>query len=131
MAGHVRRGTRGRRTRHALASGKDRLSQRYFSASGKIVDIAWDLAIGSDLALPEVAGERPLLTRLSNSWAERILTAAERDPYVAEVFSSVTDLLAPPTVLVRPRFVWRVAKSRTKRQAATRNARPVIGTFRP
>jgi hypothetical protein len=44
----------------SLASGKDRLSQRYFKASGKIVDIAWDLAIGSDLALPEVASERPL-----------------------------------------------------------------------
>jgi 2-polyprenyl-6-methoxyphenol hydroxylase-like FAD-dependent oxidoreductase len=114
-----------------LASGRDRLSQRYFKASGKIVDIAWDLAIGSDLALPEVAGERPLLTRLSNAWAERILTAAERDPYVAEVFGSVTDLLAPPTVLVRPRLVWRVARSRTKREAARRDARPVIGTLRP
>jgi hypothetical protein len=40
-------------------------------------------------------------------------------------------LLAPPTVLVRPRFVWRVARSRTTREAATRNARPVIGTLRP
>jgi hypothetical protein len=27
------------------------------TASGKIIDIAWDLAIGSDLALPEVTGE--------------------------------------------------------------------------
>jgi 2-polyprenyl-6-methoxyphenol hydroxylase-like FAD-dependent oxidoreductase len=36
----------------ALASGKDRLSQRYFKASVKIVDIAWDLAIGSDPSLP-------------------------------------------------------------------------------
>jgi 2-polyprenyl-6-methoxyphenol hydroxylase-like FAD-dependent oxidoreductase len=117
--------------RQALASGKDRLSQRYFKASGKIVDIAWDLAIGSDLSLPEVAGERPILTRLSNAWSERILKAAEHDPYIAEVFGSVTDLLAPPTVLMRPRFVWRVVTSRTKRGAATRNARPVIGTLRP
>lgn len=117
--------------RQTLASGRDRLSQRYFKASGKIVDIAWDLAIGSDLALPEVAGERPLLTRLSNAWSERILKAAEHDPYVAEVFGSVTDLLAPPTVLVRPRFIWRVVRDHTKRETTTRNARPVIGTLRP
>jgi 2-polyprenyl-6-methoxyphenol hydroxylase-like FAD-dependent oxidoreductase len=117
--------------RQALALGEDRLSQRYFKASGKIVDIAWDLAIGSDLALPEVEGDRPILTRLSNAWSERILKAAEHDPEVAEVFGSVTDLLAPPTVLMRPHFVWRVATSRTKKEADTRNARPVIGTRRP
>jgi 2-polyprenyl-6-methoxyphenol hydroxylase-like FAD-dependent oxidoreductase len=105
--------------RHTLTSGERRLSEHYFKASGKIVDIAWDLAIGSDLSLPEVSGERPILTRLSNAWAERILTAAEHDPYVAEVFGSVTDLLAPPTVLMRPRFVWRVARSRANKQVAS------------
>jgi 2-polyprenyl-6-methoxyphenol hydroxylase-like FAD-dependent oxidoreductase len=117
--------------RQALASGKDGLSQRYFKASGKIVDIAWDLAIGSDLSLPEVEGERPILTRLSNAWSERILKAAEYDPYVAEVFGSVTDLLAPPTVLIRPRFVWRVATSRTKKDRPGERFRPVIGILRP
>ena len=114
-----------------LASGEDRLSQRYFKASSRIVDIAWDLAIGSDLSLPEVAGERPILVRLSNAWAERILTAAEHDPHVAEVFGSVTDLLAPPTVLMHPRFVWRVARSRAKKQVARGRSRSVIGTLRP
>jgi hypothetical protein len=64
-----------------------------------------------------VKGRRPILIRLSNAWAERILTAAEHDPYVADAFGSVTDLLAPPSVLTRPRFVWRVARSRTKKYA--------------
>ena len=103
--------------RQTLSSGKDRLSQRYLKASRRIVDIAWDLAIGSDLSLPEVEGERPILTRLSNAWAERILRAAEDDPNVAEVFGTVTDLLAPPTALMRPRFVWRVARSRAEKHA--------------
>jgi 2-polyprenyl-6-methoxyphenol hydroxylase-like FAD-dependent oxidoreductase len=101
--------------RNSLVSSADRLSRRYFKASGKIVDIAWDLAIGSDLSLPEVAGDRPIATRLSNVWVERVLKAAEHDPYVAEVFGSVTDLLAPPVVLMRPLFVWRVARSATRR----------------
>jgi 2-polyprenyl-6-methoxyphenol hydroxylase-like FAD-dependent oxidoreductase len=107
--------------RRILASGSDHLSRRYFRAASKIVDIAWDLAIGSDLSLPEVEGERSIPTRLSNAWSERILKAAEYDPYVAEVFGSVTDLLARPEVLLRPRFVWRVV-----RRAAPRSTQ-VIG----
>ena len=71
--------------RQSLSTGGARLSQRYFKAAGRIVDVAWDLAIGSDLSLPEIDGKRPILTRLSNAWAERILKAAEHDPYVAEV----------------------------------------------
>jgi 2-polyprenyl-6-methoxyphenol hydroxylase-like FAD-dependent oxidoreductase len=98
--------------RQSLRSGKDGLSKHYFKASDKIVNIAWDLAIGSDLSLPEVDGERPILTRLSNAWAERILKVAEHDPYVAEVFGTVTDLIAPPTALMRPRFAWRVARNK-------------------
>jgi 2-polyprenyl-6-methoxyphenol hydroxylase-like FAD-dependent oxidoreductase len=103
--------------RQSLWSRRDRLSQRYFKAAGKIVDIAWDLSIGSDLSLPEVEGERSMITRLSNAWAERFLKAAEHDPYVAEVFGSVTDLIAPPTALMRPRFVWRVARNKRPSRA--------------
>jgi 2-polyprenyl-6-methoxyphenol hydroxylase-like FAD-dependent oxidoreductase len=116
--------------RRTLASGKDGLSQRYFKVAGRIVDIAWDLAIGSDLSLPEVEGERPILIRLSNAWAERILKAAELDPYVAEVFGSVTDLLAPPTVLMRPRFVWRVARSRAEKRVDRAKAPSVAEVLR-
>jgi hypothetical protein len=66
--------------RQSLASGEDGLSQRYFKASRKIVDVAWGLASGSDLSLPEVEGARPILTRLSNAWAERILNAPSMTP---------------------------------------------------
>jgi 2-polyprenyl-6-methoxyphenol hydroxylase-like FAD-dependent oxidoreductase len=101
--------------REALSLGADRLSQRYFKETRRIVDTAWDLAIGSDLSLPEVHGERSILTRLSNAWVERILQAAEEDAYVAEAFGSVTDLLAPPTVLMQPRLIWRVVKNRRRK----------------
>ena len=104
--------------RQSLQAGRNGLSKGYFKASGKIVNIAWDLAIGSDLSLPEVDGERPILTRLSNAWADRILKVAEHDPYVAEVFGSIfTDLIAPPTALIGPRFVWRVARNKHRASA--------------
>jgi 2-polyprenyl-6-methoxyphenol hydroxylase-like FAD-dependent oxidoreductase len=109
--------------REALSSGVDRLSQRYFKATRGIVDAAWDLAIGSDLSLPEVKGYRSLPTRLSNAWVERILQAAEDDTYVAEAFGSVTDLLAPPTVLMQPRLIWRVIKNRRESKQIRRRVR--------
>jgi 2-polyprenyl-6-methoxyphenol hydroxylase-like FAD-dependent oxidoreductase len=102
-----------------LMSGNDRHLQRYYRAAHKIVDIAWELAVGSDLSLPEVEGERPFLTRLSNAWSERILQAAERDTYVAEVFGSVADLLATPSVLTRPRFILRVVRTRAETPRAS------------
>jgi 2-polyprenyl-6-methoxyphenol hydroxylase-like FAD-dependent oxidoreductase len=100
-----------------LARGGRRLARRYFKATRKCIDVAWDLAVGSDLSLPEVAGERPFATRLSNAWADVVLQASETDPRVAEVFGSVTDLLAPPTVLMRPSFVWRVLRNRHRPEA--------------
>jgi hypothetical protein len=54
--------------RQSRSEGEARLPQRYFKASGRIVDVAWDLSIGSDLSLPEVDGERSILTRRSNAW---------------------------------------------------------------
>jgi hypothetical protein len=68
---------------------------------------------------------------LSNAWVERILKAAEHDPYISEVFGRVTDLLALPTVMMRPRFVWRVAQSRAMTDVATGKVRSLIGTLRP
>ena len=70
---------------HTLAGGGARLAARYFEECGKIVDVAWNLAVGRDLALPEVTGKRPLALRLSNASAELVLKAAEKDVIVAEV----------------------------------------------
>lgn len=78
-----------------LARGADRLAQRYFRAIRGPVGVAWDLAVGSDLALPSVIGRRPPSVRLSNAWIDRLLVVAEHDPYVAERFVEVADLLAP------------------------------------
>lgn len=111
--------------RQALSSGDGRLSRRYFRSIRKIVDTAWDLAVGSDLSLPDVKGQRSLSIRLSNAWAERILQAAEADAYIAEAFGSVTDLLAPPTVLMRPRLVWRVVRNRRPKKIVPAHELPM------
>lgn len=63
-----------------LKEGGEHLAQRFLPAAGKVVKQAWDMAVGGDLALPEVPGHRPLALRISNAYVERLLRVAERDP---------------------------------------------------
>jgi hypothetical protein len=96
--------------RRALERGEQRLAQRFFRAAGKVVHQAWDLAVGSDLGLPEVEGHRSLGLRLTNAYTERLLRVAEHDPFVAAAFNDVADLLAPPAHVLHPRVLWRVLR---------------------
>jgi 2-polyprenyl-6-methoxyphenol hydroxylase-like FAD-dependent oxidoreductase len=94
--------------RRSLERGPHQLAPRFFRAAQKVVNPAWDMAVGGDLALPEVAGHRSLLTRISNAYAERLLRVAEHDPIVAAAFGDVSDLLAPPHHILAPRILGRV-----------------------
>lgn len=107
---------------NCLARGTDKLAKRYFRAIRGPVGVAWDLAVGSDLALPDVAGPRPLSVRLSNAWVDRLLAAAEHDTHVAERFGAVADLLAPPAALFAPRLAWRVLTRSRRRRGPRRSS---------
>jgi 2-polyprenyl-6-methoxyphenol hydroxylase-like FAD-dependent oxidoreductase len=101
-----------------LARGERDLSRRFFRAATKKIAMAWQTAVGSDLALPEVAGHRPLSMRISNAYLNWVLTATETDPAVAGQFMRVTGMIDPPSRLLRPGFVARVAKAHRGRRAA-------------
>jgi 2-polyprenyl-6-methoxyphenol hydroxylase-like FAD-dependent oxidoreductase len=101
--------------RRCLQRGEHRLAQRFFRAARKVVNPAWDLAVGGDLALPEVPGHRPPMLRITNAYVERLLRVAERDPIVAAAFGDVSDLLAPPQHIVAPRILWRVLRGNLRR----------------
>jgi 2-polyprenyl-6-methoxyphenol hydroxylase-like FAD-dependent oxidoreductase len=103
--------------RRCLERGGDRLARRYFRAAARIVGPAWDMAVGGDLALPEVPGRRPVAVRIANAYVERLLRAAERDPVVASAFGDVSDLLAPPRHVMRPRILWRVLRGNLRPRA--------------
>jgi flavin-dependent dehydrogenase len=87
--------------RDSLASDDGDLARRFFRAAAKPIDMAWQLTVGSDLALPQVQGPRPLPARVINAYVNRVLTAAERDPAVAERFLRVAALQDPVTRLFR------------------------------
>jgi len=105
--------------RRCLEGGRQRLAKRFFRAAGKVVNQAWDMAVGGDLALPEVPGDRPLMLRITNAYVERLLRVAEHDPVVATAFGDVGDLLAPPQEVMRPRILWRVLRGNLHRTPAT------------
>ena len=95
----------------ALAGGRDRLAQRYFRVAARVVDIAWQTAVGADLAIPSVQGERPFAVRLINAYVALVFDAAQTDAVVAVAFQRVSHLLAAPPSLMRPAIMARVLRA--------------------
>lgn len=106
-----------------LQRGPHRLRQRYMRAATKIVDQAWLLATGADLALPVVEGPRPLSQRLASAYLERIRERAETDADVAAALGRVGGMVARPTHLFRP-SVMRRALFRPRADAPPWPGRP-------
>jgi 2-polyprenyl-6-methoxyphenol hydroxylase-like FAD-dependent oxidoreductase len=102
--------------RDCLRSGAGDLPRRFFRAAAKNVRVAWQTAVGSDLALPEVAGPRPASMRVTNACLERVLTAAESDVMVASQFLRVIGMIDSPARLLRPCIVFRVAAANLRRR---------------
>jgi 2-polyprenyl-6-methoxyphenol hydroxylase-like FAD-dependent oxidoreductase len=102
--------------RDTLASGDRDLARRFFRAAAKPVNMAWHMTIGSDLALPEVRGPRPLPVRVINAYLNRVLTAAEHDQVVAEHFLRVASLQDPATRLFRPSIALRALLGNLRRR---------------
>lgn len=98
--------------RDCLRRGGDDLPRRFHRAAAKKIRVAWQTAVGSDLALPEVAGRMRRSARITNAFVDRVLTAAESDPFVVQEFMRVTGMLDGPGRLLRPSFLYHVAKAR-------------------
>lgn len=110
--------------RDCLRRGDDDLPRRFFRATARKIAIAWQLAVGSDLTLPEVLGPRPLSMRMTNAYVERLLSAAETDPFVAERFLRVTGMIDPPTRLLDPSLVAHVTRANRRRATTRRSTKP-------
>lgn len=87
------------------------LPRRFYHDSAKKIAVAWRTAVGADLALPEVAGPRPTAMRITNTFLERVLIAAQTDPVVAEQFLRLVGMIDPPARLLRPAMMVRIGKA--------------------
>lgn len=111
--------------RDCLRSGDRKLARRFFRAAAKPAGVAWQLAAGSDLALPEVQARCPLPMRLVNRYVERYLTAAEHDLALTEQFLRVSSFLDPPGALFRPSIVARVVRGSRRHDTSPAEPHPV------
>ncbi len=101
--------------RDCLCDGESDLSRRYFASAAKGIGAAWQMAVGSDLALPEVESTRPLSVRMSNTYNDLVLSAAESNLIVAEQFWKVLNLVELPRRLLHPSVMVRVAITNLRR----------------
>jgi len=102
--------------RDTLRRGTTNLPRRFFRAAAKAIGVAWQTAAGSDLAFPQVEGRRTPAMRLTNRFVDWVLTAVESDSVVGFQFLNVTGLIDPPTRLLRPSFLYRVATVNRRRR---------------
>ena len=105
--------------RDTLAKGGEQLAKRFFRTAARRIEVAWQMAVGADLALPEIDAPRTRSTRLVNAYLGWLLDTAEHDWTVAERFIRVSSLLAPPTTLLGPGTLGRVALSGLRRRQRT------------
>jgi 2-polyprenyl-6-methoxyphenol hydroxylase-like FAD-dependent oxidoreductase len=88
---------------------------RFFRQIGRIVDVAWNMATGGDLAFSGVVGQRTMQMRVLNGYLAKLLASAAHDPRLARAFLRVTGLVDPPQALLAPRVAARVLRADPRR----------------
>ncbi|GFG63768.1 hydroxylase [Mycobacterium kubicae] len=109
--------------RDCLQEGPPNLPRRFYRQSAKEIRIAWQAAVGSDLALPQIPGRRPISIRVANAYLEHVLAAGESDAAVVQQFLRLINMLDPPSRLLHPPTLLRVLNRSRKRIAAGRTTK--------
>jgi 2-polyprenyl-6-methoxyphenol hydroxylase-like FAD-dependent oxidoreductase len=103
-----------RALRGQLSSGGEDLAKRFYKAASKVIDTPWNIAVGSDLRMPEVKGKRTLGGRLLTWYIGRLHRFAHNDGKTALTFLRVAQLLDEPSALLHPKVAWRVLAGRRR-----------------
>jgi 2-polyprenyl-6-methoxyphenol hydroxylase-like FAD-dependent oxidoreductase len=115
--------------RDCLAQGLSGIARRFFKAAGRVIDIPWQIAVGSDLQHPGVEGVRTAQVRFINWYIGKLFRAGHRDPVLATRFLEVANLMQQPPALLKPANALRVWRgNRTMAKAVPGGAAPAVGS---
>lgn len=96
--------------RECLAKGSEGIGRRFFRAAGRLIEIPWQIAVGSDLQHERVEGKRSAQVRFVNWYIAKLFQSANRDPILATKFLEVANLMKAPSTLLNPAVALRVWK---------------------
>jgi hypothetical protein len=98
-----------------LAKGEVSLAQRFFAKVSPIIDIPWQIAVGSDLRHPRLAHLQTRFGGFMNWYIGKVHRAAGVDPSVGCAFLRVANLTSPPGKLFAPATMLRVLRGSLSR----------------
>jgi 2-polyprenyl-6-methoxyphenol hydroxylase-like FAD-dependent oxidoreductase len=100
--------------RDCLRDGPADLGSRLRARTATVVNIPWQVAVGSDLRFPAVKGPRTAKVRLVNAYLARLHIASATDSEVGRAFLRVVNLMDPPERLLRPAVALRVLRGQRR-----------------
>jgi hypothetical protein len=103
--------------RRHIGAGSAGTPSRFFKDIAAVIDIPWDIAVGADLAFPQVPGPRPAKVRFVNAYLPRLHAAAAGDGELALAMIRVIGLKDRPEGLLRPDRMLRVLRGNLRRPA--------------
>jgi len=103
--------------RRHIGAGTAGTPSRFFKDIAAVIDIPWDIAVGADLAFPQVPGPRPAKVRFVNAYLPRLHAAAADDGELALSMIRVIGLKDRPEGLMRPDRMLRVLRGNLRRPA--------------
>ncbi|OBI53277.1 NAD(P)/FAD-dependent oxidoreductase [Mycobacterium sp. E796] len=106
--------------RDCLEGGEQGLPRRFFGQAAKEIGVAWRAAVASDLALPQIAGNRTVSMRLRNAYLDHVLSAAETEPVIVQKFLRMMNMVSERAELFHPSTMLQTIARPRKRISATR-----------
>jgi 2-polyprenyl-6-methoxyphenol hydroxylase-like FAD-dependent oxidoreductase len=96
--------------RDCLATGTQEIAKCFFRSASRLIDVPWQIAVGSDLRHPRVEGQRSTQIRFINWYIAKLYRAARDDARLANRFLEVANLMRQPAALLDPLTAFRVWK---------------------
>jgi len=110
--------------RNCLEDGQQGLAKRFFRATSRLVDVPWQITVGSDLQNSKVEGNRTMQARFINWYIAKFFQAAQYDGVLATKFLEVANLMEQPAALMSPGIallVWKGNRRAVRPSAASQH----------